>query len=249
MKLPLVSLYVGGAGVGKTYSACTYPKIYMISTEPNHHWVWELNPELKKNIVKQEYFIPDVGEEESFRTYFQRINKAIAEAKEMQVKGEVETLVLDNGTYFFHNRWLWQNKFASITNKQGEVDTRGMYGQLRTWAYEFTLMRLLSFKGNIVLTLHEMRESEEAMDKKLDKSIEKVPNLLGGFRNDIAGLFSNVFYLSKVHKGEDDYQYKARTNKGNSADAKNRFGLKEVIDNMSYSKLMEHVKKSVGEGK
>ena len=241
------TMYVGGPGSGKTYNACTYPKVAMISTEPNHHWVWELNPHLKQNIVWQKYFIPDSDDEGSFKTYFKDITAAIGEIKGLYSEGKVETLCVDNLTYLVHNRWLWLNRFQPIIGKGGELDTRGMYGQLRTWGYEFTLMRILSFKGHVVATVHEMLESEDALDKKIDKTMDKVPNLLGSFRQDVIGLFSNVFYLTKV-KTERGYEYKARTNKGAGKEAKNRFNLPEIIDNVSYQRIMEEVNKSMKGG-
>ena len=40
----IVNMHVGGAGAGKTHLSCTFPKFYMVATEPNNHWVWKLNP-------------------------------------------------------------------------------------------------------------------------------------------------------------------------------------------------------------
>lgn len=240
-KVSIVTMYVGESGVGKTHNMCSYPKVGIISTEPNHHHVWQLNPELGKNVIDQEYFIPT---REGLKDLFKRISAKIQLLKERQAKGEIETLGIDNLTYLIHNRWLWQNKFQTIVSpKTGELDTRSMYGQLRTWCYEFMLMDVLTFKGNIVCNLHEMLESDEALDKKIDKSIDKVPNILGGFRNDIAGLFSNCFYLSKLVKQDGTYKYLARTNKGAGKNAKNRFNLPTIIEDVTYQRIRQEVDK------
>lgn len=246
-KISLVTMYVGESGSGKTYNLCTHPKVGIISTEPNHHLVWLMNPHLRKNVVVQKYFIPS---SENFKGLFIEIDKQIQLYKEMYEKGEVETLGIDNLTYLIHNRWLWMNKFQQLLTKSGEVDTRGMYGQLRTWCYEFILMKVMTFKGNIVVNLHLMIENDEALEKKTDKTMDKVPNLLGGFRNDINGMFSNVFYLDKkLQPDGKSYKYLARTNKGNGKNAKNRLNLPTIIENVSYQSIMQAVNKAMEEVK
>jgi len=237
----IVNMHVGLAGSGKSHLAYTFPKFYCISTEPNNHWVWELNPELKKNMVKHEYFIP---EKNTLKDMFVQIEDKINEAKELHVKGEVDTLILDNLTYLVHNRWMWIKLYAKKLTRTGEVDTRGMYGDLRSWGYDFLLMNILSFKGNVVVNVHEMQENDEALDKKIDKSITIVPNITGGLRNDVDGLFSNVFYLSKINRKEGGYRYMCRTNKGSSKNAKNRFNLDEVLEDVSYQVIRDAINKT-----
>lgn len=244
-KVSIVSMYVGESGVGKTFNMCSYPKLGIISTEPNHHHVWQLNPKLNANVVDQEYFIPDRG---NLKDLFKRIADKIQILKDRQAKGEIETLGIDNLTYLIHNRWLWMQQFQPLRTKSGELDTRSMYGQLRTWCYGFMLMDVLTFKGNIVCNIHEMLESDEALEKKVDKSIDKVPNILGGFRNDIAGLFSNCFYLVKIANKDGTYAYKARTNKGLGKNAKNRFNLPTVIEDVTYARIRQEIDKAF-EGK
>lgn len=245
MKPVLVSMYVGETGSGKTFNLGTYPKVGCLMTEPNSHWTWEMNPSLKKNIVDYEYFIPE--DNDSFKDYFKRVKDKIQLYKKMFTEGKIETLGIDNMTYLLRNRWLWQERYQFITsNRTGEMDKQSMYGQLRSWAYEFMLLNVLSFKGNIVVNVHEMLESENALDKKVDKSIDKVPNLLGGFRDDIGGLFSNIFYLSKVEDKtrKGGYKYIARTNKGNGRLAKNRFNLPVLIEDVSYQAICRAIENS-----
>lgn len=236
VKRSLVSLHVGSSGVGKTHLAASYPKCYFIITEPNSEETWLNVPTLKKNIVAFEHFIP---EKATFKDMFINIEKEINIAKDMFNKGEVETLVIDNLTYLINNRWIWINKFGEKLTARGELDTRGMYGDLKTWAYNFMLMNILSFKGNVVVNVHLMPEADEALVKKTDKSITDVPNIVGGFRNDIDGLFSNIFYLSKLIDDKGGYKYMVRTNKGSGKNAKNRIGLPVIIENVSYSTIID----------
>lgn len=242
----IVNMHVGGAGSGKTHLACTFPKFYMIATEPNNHWVWKLNPGLEKNKVVHKYFLPS---KDTLKDMFNSVSKAIEEAKQLYKDGKVETLIIDNGTYLMHNRWLWQNEYAKKQTRTGEVDTRGMYGDLRSWGYKFFTLEVLSFPGNIVVNFHEMQENEEALDKKTDKTITIVPNIVGGLRNDMDGLFSNVFYLVKIKTKEGGYKFKCRTNKGANKNAKNRFGLDEVLEDVSYQTIREAITKKIGGSK
>lgn len=242
LKVPIVSLNIGPSGAGKTHFACTYPRCYVLITEPNSEQTWFNKPELRKNIVAYEHFIPD---NENLKDMFNLLTKEIQNAKTMQAKGEVDTIILDNLTYLIHNRWLWINKYGVKKTSRGDVDTRGMYGSLRDWCYMFLVTEMLTFKGNIVVTAHEMLENDEALEKKVDKSILNVPNIIGGFRNDIDGLFSNVFYLDKLVRKEGGYRYVCRTNKGNGKNAKNRLGLPEVIENISYATLKETMDKAM----
>ncbi len=235
----IVSMHVGESGSGKTHCASTYPKCYFIITEPNSHQTW-MNNGNKGNIVAYEYFIPET---KTFKDMFIRIDKELDTAKAMFVEGKVDTLVIDNLTYLVHNRWLWMNKFMPIKTRTGEVDTRGMYGQLRTWCYEFMLTQILSFPGNIVCNLHIMQEGDEALEKKVDKTLVYTCNLLGGFRNDIDGLFSNVFFLSKKRGKEGGYKYYCRTNKGEGKLGKNRFNLPEILENVSYDVIQQAINK------
>lgn len=249
IKRKIVSMHVGESGSGKTHLAATYPKCYFLITEPASEETWLNVPELRKNIVGFEHFIPS---RESLKDMFKNITAEIGIVKDLFEKGEVETLVIDNLTYLVHNRWLWINEFEKKFTVKGEVDIRGMYGDLRTWGFHFMLMELLSFKGNIVVNVHEQLENEDALDKKVDKSITVVPNVIGGLRNDLDGLFSNVFYLYKRAEkvgNQTVYKYYAQTNKGNNRNAKNRLNLPTIIENVSYQTIKDAMDKASEGGK
>ena len=250
IKRNIVSLTVGESGVGKTHNASSYPKCYFIITEPNGEQTFLNKEELRKNVVAFEYFIPDPNDDgRTLKAMYgdvqtSTIIKEINIAKEMAAKGEVETLVIDNLTYLVHNRWMYQCKFEKQFSKQGELNKMAMYGSLRDWCYDFMLNYVMNFKGNIVVNAHQILESDEAMEKKADKSSDIVPNIIGGFRNDIYGLFSNVFFLIKeraIENGKEVYKYKAITNKRDGRNAKNRFNLPSVIENPSYATIKQAI--------
>jgi len=250
----VVSLNVGGPGSGKTHNAATYPKCYFIITEPNSAETFLIKPDIRKNVVAYEYFIPDPADgDRSLKSMYgdvktSTIIKEINIAKEMAAKGEVETLVIDNVTYLVLNKWMHICKYEIQYGKSGEVNKQAMYSTLADWCWDFFVNYVINFKGNIVVTCHEVKESEEAMERKIDKSIEIVPSILGSFRDKILGLFSNVFFLTKEvvkENGKDVYKYYARTNKGNQRNAKNRFNLPPVIENPSYEIIRKSIEESV----
>jgi len=241
-KQTLKILSNGGSGTGKTYLGFTFPKIAYIGTEPNGLDTARSNKALLENLVWADEFIPST--QEDIKVTFDRMEKSIEQAHKEQAEGKVETLFLDNFTYLSENRWIYLNKYELLRTSSGAVDTRGMYGILSRWLYNFTLTRLLSFKGNVVVSCHEQTEGEEAMEGKVDKSMTIAPAILGGFRDKVAGMFSASIYLEKRRKGENQYEYWARCQKGNQREAKNRYNLPELIQNVSYQTIFE----SIGKG-
>jgi len=239
MKRTIKLMNIGSTGSGKTHLAATFPKSYFLITEPNGEDTFLNNPILAKNVVKYEHFMPTSPADT--KAVFERLNKACNDAREMAKKGEIETLVLDNMTYLAENRWAYINAYEKLYTVKGEVDTRGMYGMLGRWLYQFTLMNLLTFPGNVVMSVHEKLESDEALAKKPDKNHPVVPSILGGFRDDAGGMFSAVFYLQCL-RDSSGYHYFARTRKGSGRNAKNRYNLPEVIENVSYDTIMEAMK-------
>lgn len=232
----------GGAGRGKTYLGFTFPKVAYLGTEPNGLDTARANHALLDNLVWADEFIPSVNED--IKATFDRMEAAIAQAHKDQAAGTVETLFLDNFTYLSENRWVYINKYEAVRSSNGSLDTRGMYGILSRWLYNFTLTRLLSFKGNVIVSCHEQTEGEEAMEAKTDKSMTIAPAILGGFRDKVAGMFSASIYLEKKRTGENAYKYMARCQAGNQREAKNRYNLPEMIENVSYKAIME----SIGKG-
>ena len=241
-KLTLKTLVNGGTGTGKTYYAMTHPKFVYLGTEPNGLDTAKSNPALLNNLVWAEEFIPSPTED--IKATFERLEVALLKAHEEAKQGKVETLILDNISYLSENRWMYINKYEKAMSQNGSVDTRGMYGTLGRWLYQFTLTRLLSFPGNVVVSCHEQVEGDEAMEKKVDKSTNVVPAILGGFREKVDGMFSASIYLEKKRLAENKYQYLARCQKGNQRLAKNRYGLPEIVENVSYQRIIECIKQA-----
>ena len=231
----------GGPGTGKSYFGIGCPKVAWLITEPGNLVLLETHPEMAKNVVWHEEFIPSPIED--IKKVFERLDAAILRAHMDFKEGKIETLFLDNISYLFENRWMYLNQYERLTGRDGVLDTRGMYGTLGRWGYKFTIMSLLSFAGNVIVSCHEMVEGEEAMASKVDKTTPIVPNILGGFREKIAGMFSASVYLDKKKLGENKYAYAARCEKGNMREAKNRLGLPEIVNDISYTSIMANLKK------
>jgi hypothetical protein len=239
-KQTLKVLVNGGTGTGKTYFGFTFPKVAYIGTEPNGLDTARANPKLLENLVWADEFIPSPHED--IKIVFERMMKALDEAHKQYASGEIETLFLDNLSFLSENRWLYINKYEPLKTNQGVLDTRGMYGVLGRWLFNFAQNWLLSFKGNVVVSCHEQTEGDEAMENKTDKTMTISPAILGGFRNTVSGMFSASIYLEKKRLGDNKYQYNARCQKGNQREAKNRYNLPEIVENVSYLKIMETIK-------
>jgi len=242
-KTTIKSIVIAASGGGKTYFGATFPKSYFLITEPNGEDTWLTQPHLRKNVVGFDRFIPSSAKDT--KDVFVRLDKACDEARELALKGEIETVVLDNMTYLAENRWAYINEYEAEFGRSGELNTMAMYGKLGRWLYNFTLMKLTALPCNLVITIHEKLESDEAMDKKPDKSNPIVPSILGGFRNDICGMVSLVLFLSKKPLGKGMYEYYARTNLGSGKNAKSRYAnLPEVITNISYDTINKAIQDS-----
>ena len=233
---------IGGTGSGKTTLSASFPKSYFLITEPDGEATILNNKELKSNVVGMDFFIPNSIDDT--KRVFEKLEVACLKAREMAKEGKIETLVLDNLTFLVENRWMYINRYEPLYARSGELDIRGLYGQLGRWLYSFVLMKLLACPAHIVVTTHEKLEDEESMLKKPDKSSPICPALLGSFRDTAPGLFSCVFYLTHFKDAQTKkYRYYARTMKGQGKQAKNRYRLQEVIEDVSYKTIMDAIRK------
>lgn len=243
VKQTIKALINGPTGSGKTQFVFTCPKVAYAGTEPNGLDTARSNPSLLSNLAYADEFIPSPSED--IKVTFERLDAFITKAHADAKSGLVETLALDNMSYLSENRWVYINKYEKLVTSQGALDTRGMYGTLGRWLYSFTLTRLLSFPGNVIVTSHIQMEGEEAMERKTDKSTPIVPNILGGFRSSADGLFSASLYLDKKKNADGKtYSYFARCQKGAQMNAKNRYNLPEIVENVTYARIIEEIKKS-----
>ncbi|MBU2052537.1 ATP-binding protein [Patescibacteria group bacterium] len=238
----LKTLVLGYEGSGKSTYLLSHPKIAWLLTEPGSEILLEAMPEYKQNVVWMEQFIPSPSED--IKDVFKRLDAAVLRAHTEAKEGKIETIGLDNMTYLSANRFMYIEKYEKTFGKSGEINTQAMYGSLGRWLYQFTLTNILSFPGHVVVTCHEQMESEDALEAKTDKTTPIVPNITGGFREKIGGMFSAVIYLDKQRIGENKYKYVARCQKGNMRLAKNRYGLPEIVENVNYQSIMEAINKN-----
>src|SRR3990167_5963271 len=232
----LKTLVSGYAGSGKSYFALTHPKIAWLLTEPGNEVLLETHPELAKNVVWKEEYLPSPTED--IKAVFERLEKDSIRAHKEFAEGKIEALVLDNVSMLSENRFIYIQQYERTVNRAGEMDTRAMYGSLGRWLFLFTLKNILSFKGNVVLTCHEMEEEEQNEKGMSVKTGNVIPNILGGFREKVEGMFSASIYLDKKNAGQRMYKYMARCQKGGGRNAKNRYGLSEWVENVSYPEII-----------
>lgn len=236
MKLKsLASSYPGG---GKSYFGLTHPKVAWLITEPGSEILVDTHPHLAKNLAWSETFIPSPTED--VKGVFERLDKAIVRAHTDFKEGTVETLDLDNLSFLMEYRWQYINKYEKQFTSSGAIDNRSMYGTLGRWGFQFIINSILSFPGNVIVTCHEQVEGEEAMSHKVDKSSPIVPSVLGGLRDKLEGMFSASLYLDK-QKTPQGYKYVARCQKGGQRNAKNRYGLPELVEDISYQKIIDTI--------
>ena len=241
-KVKIKGVLAGSYGSGKTYASATFPKVYFAFTSHGEENTIINNKELHKNVVGWDFFVPE--SKDDTKRVFEELDKRLIEVKEMAKKGEIETFVLDNITYLAENKWIHLNRYEPIMSRDGALDTRGMYGTLGRWLYEFIYTKVLTIPCNVLLPVHEDIESDEQMAKKIDKSSPVVPAILGGFRDKIGGMVDFVLYLTKIEKG-GKYEYWARTNLGNGRQAKSRFNLPTTLQNFNYDVLMRSIEESL----
>lgn len=236
---------IADSGEGKSHFAATFPKCLFLVTGQGEDLTWKLKPELLKNIVRWEYFIPD-SPSDTDKT-FKKLSEVCLEAKEMARRGEIETVVLDNLTYLARDRWnyIQIHERMAHTSRNGEFDQLRAYGSLAQDLFNFCRYELLNINCNVIMNMHLKVENEEAMARKSDQSSPEVAAVLGGFRNELNGMVDAVIYLVKVPQPDGSYKYMARCNKGKGKNAKSRITLPPVIENISYETIQAEITKSI----
>lgn len=242
--------FCGGPGSGKTHLAATFPKVVFAMTEPAGEDTFKYNKDLAANIIGWETFVPSCSKDikDMYREGGE-LDKFIDEVKKMALDKQIESFCIDNFTYLSDNSWLYIKEFEQhlyMSNK-GNFDTLKAYGGLKDRLFLFTLQKLLTLPCNVITNVHIQVESDDAMEKKLDKDETVVPQITGGFREKIKGMYSYVFYLDKkLDSTTKKYKYFARTNMGNGRNAKSRLDLPPVIENVSYQTIKAEIDKALG---
>jgi hypothetical protein len=258
-------LLSGFYGVGKSLQALSFPKCYVISVDPagleplrqpknqkfldNLVWVEELGQE-KKDDLKV------IFDENAKADNRQSLFGCIEHAKELAAKGEVETLIIDGGTYLVDLAWRRICEFEQAKSATtGNLDTQAMYRNLGLFLYRLFAANLLTVASrnnlNLIATFHLKRESEEQMQGNSKKARKLMLNsdialqIEGGFRNKVEGLFGGSLYLEKTLKdGKINYSAICDVEKAfqTTVMAKNRWGLPARVDlntKSLYETLME----------
>lgn len=282
---PALTLNISGYfGSGKTLQALSFPRCYVISCDPagletvrqpknskflaNLVWYEELQVETKAELTQT--FKENATSEQRDSIY-----GCLAHAKELAVKGEVETLVIDGLTYFVDMKWRQINEYeVAKSSTTGNIDSQAMYRNLGLYLHRFVASDLMTMatrhRLNIVLTTHLKRESEEAVQgnsniknraKKVMTNSDIAPMIEGGFRNKLSGLVGADLYLEKSLKTKQvgDRSVSVVTYEaicdlakglGTIVNAKNRFGLParlDLTDKSLYDAIMQSLAtKAVG---
>jgi hypothetical protein len=190
---------------------------------------------------------------------------ALALAKQLGPLGEkrIETVFLDGFNYLATLKWtqICESKGVVWTEKQAmdrkESDQRGWYDALGSYLDHLVLQNLLPLatrdRLNVVVSCHVQRESKNTIEgiqvarsvpaqeqqasskRQVNLDSDLSPQVLGSFRQRIAGLPSAMIYLEDRLEtdanGKEIVQYYAycRRTRSESLDtvilAKNRFGL------------------------
>lgn len=193
------------------------------------------------------------------------IYAAIALARKLGPLGErkVETIFLDGFNYLATLKWtqICESKGVVWTEKQGmdrkESDQRAWYDALGSYLDHLVLQNLLPLatrdRLNVVVSSHVQRESKNTIEgiqvartptameqqaagkRQVNLDSDLSPQVLGSFRQRIAGLPSAMIYLEdrleQDNEGKEILQYYAYCRRTRSASldtvvlAKNRFGL------------------------
>lgn len=258
-------------GAGKTLQAHSFPKCYTISIDPAGLETLRIprNSKMLDNLVH----IEELGRESTtdLKQLFKEnvksdertsIHGCVEHAKEMAAKGEVETLIVDGGTYLVDLMWAKICELEQVkSEKTGNVDSQSMYRNLGLGLYRLFASNLLTAASrsnmNLICTFHLKRESDEQMQgnpkkaRKLMLNSDIALQIEGGFRNKIEGLFGGSIYLEKTlaRVGQGDAA-KSVINYSAICDvekafqttvlAKNRWGLAPRIDLGSKS-LYDHL--------
>ena len=232
-------LVIGTSGSGKTHFAHTFPKTYTINCEPGGMDTVAGKVILNKNLVGYDSYIP--ADKNEIKNILIKLKEDMVKVREMAIKGEIETVILDNITYLADTLFIYFSEICPSLDNRGNMDKFAAFRELENWLRQF-MLKLLTMPCHVIVTCHEKLENDEAMVRKSDKNNPIVANILGGFRNKIEGMFSYVLYISKIEKG-GKYEYWARSNKGNQKNGKSRITLSSTIQNISYETLLSEIKK------
>lgn len=242
--LRLKVMNTGGFGTGKTTLAQTFPRWAYAMLEPNGILCVKQNPKLLENMVHYEEFIPSSTED--IRLMFERLVAYTQRCRQEALEGKIQTFILDNATYLSEYRWEYVEKYEKTTSaRTGNVDKMGMFGNLGDWMWKFVVKEVISIPCHVVVNFHQQEEGE--MDEatgKMKKTGRIISDTMGRFRDRAPGLFNASLFLERQKFG-GGWKFIARCigPEGAGKPAKNNLGLPEVVEDISYEKIMSYLKK------
>lgn len=232
----------GGFGTGKTYFSMTFPKFAYAMIEPNGIMTALSNPSLLENMVHYEEFVPAKLD---LKLCFENLSNYIVKVRKEVAEGKIETFILDNLSHLSENRWLYIEQYEPAITKKGSIDKLAQFGNLGRWLYKFILCEIISLPCHVVVNVHvmdeELEEENERGESKRKKTGNIITNTLGGFRNDAAGLFNATMFLECLQQPQGAYKYRAICKPTSKYAAKNNIGLPQIVEDISYSKLVEAI--------
>lgn len=246
----------GHYGTGKTHFGLTFPKVYAVCVADRGIDILRRkgNEKLRQNLVWYEYVNPVDDKEmlEFFKEPGGGLERILTHVKQLAHEGKIKTLLMDGFTYLVDIKWRQINLTeVEKSSRTGNMDAQAMYRNLGLYLMRFVTRDLLPLSTrhglNIVLTCHLKRESEQTLEGnkeragKVDKMSDIAPLIEGGFRSKAEGLFGASLYLdAKLIGGKAVYTaYCQKTTAMRTVvNAKNRYGLPAVVENVSYDKLV-----------
>ena len=248
-QVKIKALINGPFGVGKTYTAMTFPKFAYAMVEPNGLATAMSNPHLMANLVYYEDFV--ARKDESLKDTFTRISQFCDKVREDMKAGKVESCILDNLTHYAENRWMYMDAHEKslYMTANGAVNSLQMYGGLGRFLYKTILTEFVSLPGHVAVPVHEFEEEENQQTPQGEKRVKTgriISNVLGGFRKDAAGLFNVSMFLERKAVGPGKYTFRARCIEGGGKPAKNNLNLPEFVENVSFQTLVEALGRGSG---
>jgi hypothetical protein len=228
-------LLLGDDDTGKSRQALSFPAPYVAASDPAGLAIAKLDPKLRRNLAQGwvEYLVPakDALKDFFVRDYkkrdlrpHQNLYAMLADVEAKAKEERVQTLVYDPLSYLAttYMEKLLEYDRAQFVAKNGELDKRAMYGDLRNWLQQFIIGSLLPATQfgphglNVVVTCHLMRESEEKAAgvgenniTPINKGVDIKASILGSYRDHVTKPFGAALVFET-----DVRQFEKRDAKG-----------------------------------
>ena len=258
---------VGEPGSGKTRQAISFPACYYVEIGDTYGLKTVLedpkNTKLRSNLVH--YASLDLENKKEAKDIFRMTSSpkdldsiygVMADVKARAEQKEIQTLVIDGGSFLFDFKGAEIGKGTGT----GDGDRWAYYRQLKedlTWFVNVNVMPLVSrHKLNVVLCFHVQRESDESKAKQTTRDGDWSPRIEGSFRQSMAALPRAMIYLHQSVKQIGDkqevkyyaYCQRVKVPHVGMIPAKNAYGLGPVVE-LTDKSLYEILQQTMNKGK